>query len=57
MNIDFGTLTDVLALGAVAVAVALSFGLVGREAAGRQVERWLGQVRGGATRGGMEATR
>lgn len=36
-----------LTLGAVAVAVALSFGLGGREAAGRQMEHWLGRMRGG----------
>jgi len=34
-----------LILGAVAVAVALSFGLGGREAAGRQMEHWLSQLR------------
>jgi hypothetical protein len=34
-----------LTLGAVAVAVALAFGLGGREAAGRQMEHWLGQLR------------
>jgi len=36
VNLAFG-----LTLGAVAVAVALSFGLGGREAAGRQMEYWL----------------
>ncbi len=40
VNMAFG-----LTLGAVAVAVALSFGLGGREAAGRQMEHWLGQLR------------
>lgn len=35
-----------LTLGAVAVAVALSFGLGGREAAGKQMEHWLGRLRG-----------
>ncbi len=35
-----------LALGSVAVAVALSFGLGGREAAGKQMEHWLGKLRG-----------
>jgi hypothetical protein len=35
-----------LTLGAVAVAVALSFGLGGREAAGRQMEHWLARLRG-----------
>lgn len=34
-----------LILGAVAVAVALSFGLGGREAAGKQMEYWLGKLR------------
>lgn len=34
-----------LTLGAVAVAVALSFGLGGREAAGRQMEYWLAKLR------------
>lgn len=41
INLAFG-----LTLGAVAVAVALSFGLGGREAAGRQMEHWLGRLRG-----------
>jgi hypothetical protein len=41
VNLAFG-----LTLGAVAVAVALSFGLGGREAAGRQMEHWLGRLRG-----------
>ena len=35
-----------LTLGSVAVAVALSFGLGGREAAGRQMEHWLSRLRG-----------
>jgi hypothetical protein len=35
-----------LTLGAVAVAVALSFGLGGREAAGKQMEHWLVRLRG-----------
>ncbi len=34
-----------LTFGAVAVAVALSFGLGGREAAGRLMEHWLGRLR------------
>lgn len=42
VNLAFG-----LTLGSVAVAVALSFGLGGREAAGRQMEHWLGRLRGG----------
>lgn len=40
VNLAFG-----LTLGAVAVAVALSFGLGGREAAGKQMEHWLGKWR------------
>jgi hypothetical protein len=40
VNLAFG-----LTLGAVAVAVALSFGLGGREAAGRHMEYWLGKFR------------
>jgi hypothetical protein len=35
-----------LTLGAVAVAVALSFGLGGREAAGKQMDIWLARLRG-----------
>jgi hypothetical protein len=42
VNLAFG-----LTLGAVAVAVALSFGLGGREAAGKQMEHWLSQLRRG----------
>jgi len=34
-----------LILGAVALAIALSFGLGGREAAGRQMEYWLAKLR------------
>ena len=34
-----------LTLGSVAVAVALSFGLGGREAAGKQMEYWLAKTR------------
>jgi hypothetical protein len=41
VNLAFG-----LTLGSVAVAVALAFGLGGREAAGRQMEHWLGKLRG-----------
>ncbi len=41
VNLAFG-----LTLGAIAVAVALSFGLGGREAAGKQMEHWLGRLRG-----------
>jgi hypothetical protein len=39
VNLAFG-----LTLGAVAVAVALSFGLGGREAAGRLMDRWLSRL-------------
>ena len=41
VNMAFG-----LTLGAIAVAVALSFGLGGREAAGKQMEHWLSRLRG-----------
>ena len=41
VNLAFG-----LTLGAIAAAVALSFGLGGREAAGRQMEHWLSRMRG-----------
>ncbi len=40
VNLAFG-----LTLGAVAVAVALSFGIGGRDAAGKQMEYWLAQLR------------
>lgn len=40
VNLAFG-----LTLGAAAVAAALSFGLGGREAAGRQMEHWLSRMR------------
>ncbi|HUF81866.1 MAG TPA: mechanosensitive ion channel [Burkholderiales bacterium] len=40
VNLAFG-----LTFGAVAVAVALSFGLGGRDAAGRQMEYWLAKLR------------
>lgn len=40
VNLAFG-----LTLGAIAGAVALSFGLGGREAAGRQMEYWLSKLR------------
>jgi hypothetical protein len=42
VNLAFG-----LTLGAIAVAVALSFGLGGREAAGKLMEHWLSKLRGG----------
>ncbi|WP_404358812.1 mechanosensitive ion channel [Methylotuvimicrobium sp. KM1] len=41
VNMAFG-----LTLGAIAIAVALSFGLGGREAAGKQMEYWFKQMRG-----------
>ena len=40
VNLAFG-----LTLGAIAVAVALYFGLGGREAAGKQMEHWLSKLR------------
>jgi hypothetical protein len=40
VNLAFG-----LTLGAVAIAIALSFGLGGREAAGKQMEYWLAKWR------------
>ena len=40
VNMAFG-----LILGAVAVAFAVSFGLGGREAAGKQMEYWLSNLR------------
>lgn len=40
VNLAFG-----LVLGAIAVAFALSFGLGGREAAGKQMEHWLARLR------------
>jgi len=40
VNLAFG-----LTLGSVAAAFALAFGLGGREAAGRQMEHWLSQLR------------
>jgi len=40
VNLAFG-----LTLGAVAIAIALSFGLGGRDAAGKQMEYWLGKLR------------
>ncbi len=42
---DIVTLAFMLGLGAVAVAFALSFGLGGREAAGRQMEDWFKKLR------------
>ena len=41
VNLAFG-----LTLGSIAVAVALSFGLGGREAAGKQMDHWLSRMRG-----------
>jgi hypothetical protein len=40
VNMAFG-----LTIGAIAVAIALAFGLGGREAAGKQMEHWLSQLR------------
>jgi len=34
-----------ISFGAIAVAVALAFGLGGREAAGKQMEYWLSRLR------------
>ncbi|HXV10905.1 MAG TPA: mechanosensitive ion channel [Burkholderiales bacterium] len=42
---DIVNLAFALTFGAVAVAVALSFGLGGREAAGKQMEYWLARLR------------
>ena len=42
---DIVNLAFLLTFGAVAVAIALSFGLGGREAAGRQMEHWLAKFR------------
>ncbi|HSP96786.1 MAG TPA: mechanosensitive ion channel [Candidatus Dormibacteraeota bacterium] len=42
---DIVNLAFALTFGAVAVAIALSFGLGGREAAGRQMEYWLSKLR------------
>ena len=42
---DIVNLAFLLTFGAVAVAWALSFGLGGREAAGRQMEYWLSKLR------------
>jgi hypothetical protein len=42
---DIVNLAFLLTFGAVAVAVALSFGLGGREAAGKQMEYWLAKFR------------
>jgi hypothetical protein len=40
INLAFGLL-----IGAIAVAVALAFGLGGREIAGRELDKWLDSVR------------
>jgi hypothetical protein len=42
---DIVNLAFMLVLGAVAVAFALSFGIGGRDAAGRQMEHWLKKLR------------
>jgi hypothetical protein len=44
---DIVNLGFLLTFGAIAVAIALSFGLGGREAAGRQMEYWLSKLRKG----------
>ncbi len=53
INLAFGLL-----LGAIAVAVALAFGLGGREIAGREMERWIEAVRKepGASQPGSPST-
>jgi hypothetical protein len=43
---DIVNMAFAFVFGAVAVAAALSFGLGGREAAGRQMEHWLSRLRG-----------
>ncbi|HEY9098871.1 MAG TPA: mechanosensitive ion channel [Thiobacillus sp.] len=42
---DIVNLAFLLVFGAVAIAIALSFGLGGREAAGKQMEHWLAKLR------------
>jgi hypothetical protein len=42
---DIVNMAFALVLGAVAIAFALSFGLGGREAAGKQMEYWLSSLR------------
>lgn len=42
---DIVNMAFVLVFGAVAVAIALSFGLGGREAAGKQMDHWLARLR------------
>jgi hypothetical protein len=42
---DIVNLAFALTFGSVAVAIALAFGIGGREAAGRQMEHWLSQLR------------
>ncbi|MDZ7705606.1 MAG: mechanosensitive ion channel [Trueperaceae bacterium] len=44
-----------LMLGAVAVAAAIAFGLGGRDAAARQIERWTGNGGSGGGRGGSRS--
>lgn len=44
---DIVNLAFALTLGSVAIAIALAFGLGGREAAGRQMEHWFSRFRGG----------
>jgi hypothetical protein len=43
---DIVNMAFFLTLGSIAVAVALSFGLGGREAAGKQMEHWMQKLRG-----------
>jgi len=43
---DIVNMAFTLTLGAVAVAIALAFGLGGREAAGKQMDHWMGRLRG-----------
>ncbi|MBN1992027.1 MAG: mechanosensitive ion channel [Anaerolineae bacterium] len=49
VNLAFGLL-----LGAIAVAIALAFGLGARDTAGREVESWLQQFRGGSSSSSIE---
>jgi len=45
VNLAFG-----LVLGAIALATAVAFGLGARDAAGRQVEQWVGALEANASR-------
>jgi ABC-type multidrug transport system fused ATPase/permease subunit len=44
---DIVNLGFALTFGAIAVAIALAFGLGGREAAGKQLDHWLSRLRRG----------